>query len=99
MSTDGYDKPLSPCDDLRLEAVTVSIGFDDMLDVAIELNHPHVDTFIVVTSHDDVRTQAVAKKHGAICVQTDLAKKNGRNFNKGAAINAGLGHFQYFGWR
>ena len=84
---------------LRLEAVTVCVGFDDLLDVTLTLNHPHLDTLIVVTSHDDRATQAVALKHGAICVQTDLFSKNGRNFNKGAAINAGFSRFQYHGWR
>ncbi len=86
-------------DSLRLEAVTVCVGFDDLLDITLGLNHPHLDTMIVVTSHADHRTQAVARKHGAICVQTDLFKKNGRNFNKGAAINAGFNRFQYHGWR
>jgi hypothetical protein len=84
---------------LRLEAVTACVGFDDLLDVTLPLNHPQVDTFIVVTSHDDRATQQVAKKHGAICVQADLFKKNGRHFNKGAALNAGMGRFQYHGWR
>ena len=86
-------------DALRLEAVTTCIGFDDLLDVTLGLNHQHLDTMIVVTSHADRRTQAVAKKHGALCIQTDLFKKNGRNFNKGAAINAGFDLFQYYGWR
>jgi len=84
---------------LRLEAVTVCVGFDDLLDVTLALNHPHLDTLIVVTSHADRPTQAVARKYGAICVQTDLFTKNGRNFNKGAAINAGFSRFQYHGWR
>jgi hypothetical protein len=70
-----------------------------MLDATLTLNHPQLDTMIVVTSHDDRATQQVAQKHGAICVQTDLFKKNGRSFNKGAALNAGMGHFQYHGWR
>lgn len=87
------------CDALRLEAVTVSVGFDDMLDVTLGLNHPHLDSLIVVTSHEDKRTQRVCQKHGATCVQTDLIRKNGRHFNKGAAINAGFGYFQYHGWR
>lgn len=88
-----------PAESLRLEAVTVCVGFDDMLDVTLEANHPHLDTMIVVTSHDDRATQKVAQKHGAICVQTDLFTKNGRKFNKGAAINAGLSRYQYHGWR
>ena len=94
----SYAMPASP-ESLRLEAVTVCVGFDDFLDVTLGLNHPHLDTMIVVTSHDDQRTHRVARKHGAICVQTDLFKKNGRSFNKGAAINAGLSRFQYHGWR
>jgi hypothetical protein len=82
-----------------LEAVTVSVGFDDLLDVTLTLNHPHVDNFIVVTSHEDRQTPKVCKKHGAICVPTDLVRKNGRQFNKGAAVNAGFSRFQYMGWR
>lgn len=100
----GYCPP-PPCDDLyviealRLEAVTVCVGFDDFLDVTLALNSPHLDSMIVVSDHNDRKTHAIAKKHGAICVQTDLLRKNGRNFNKGAAINAGMDHFQYHGWR
>lgn len=86
-------------EDLRLEAVTTCVGYDDMLDATLALNHPHLDTMIVVTSHDDKPTQSCAKKHGAMCVQSDLFKKNGRNFNKGAAINVGMAYFQYLGWR
>lgn len=101
MGGNHYGPP--PCidthEDLRLEAVTVSVGFDDMLDVTLQMNHPHLDTMIVVTSHADHKTQAVAKKHGAMCVETDLFGKNKREFNKGAAINAGFGYFQYHGWR
>lgn len=92
-------KPTFEQDTLRLEAVTACVGFGDLLDVTLALNHPHLDTLIVVTSHDDKETQAVARKHGAICVQTDLFKKNGRGFNKGAALNAGFSRFQYHGWR
>ncbi len=91
--------PGEPCDDLRLEAVTVSVGFDDLLDITLQLNHAHLDTMIVVTSHDDKKTPKVCAKHGAFCVPTDLVNKNGRKFNKGAAINAGFGYFQYQGWR
>ena len=68
-----YTLPPSP-ESLRLEAVTVCVGFDDVLDVTLALNHPHVDTMIVVTSHDDRRTHRVARKHGAICVQTDIER-------------------------
>src|SRR5207244_10492182 len=58
----SYAMPASP-ESLRLEAVTVCVGFDDILDVTLALNHPHLDTMIVVTSHDDKRTHHVAHKH------------------------------------
>jgi hypothetical protein len=70
-----------------------------MLDATLSHNHAHLDTAIVVTGHEDRRTHAVARKHGALLIQTDLFKKNGRSFNKGAAINAGFDMFQYRGWR
>lgn len=84
---------------LRLEIVTTCVGFDDILDVTLTKNHAHADNYIIVTSHEDTKTQKLARKHGAMCVQTDLFKKNGRKFNKGAAINAGFDYFQYHGWR
>ncbi|MGC3991614.1 MAG: hypothetical protein QM796_18385 [Chthoniobacteraceae bacterium] len=87
------------CENLRLEGVTVCVGFDDLLDFTLGMNHAQFDTFIVVTSHEDRKTQQVAAKHGATCVPTDLFGKNGRRFNKGAAINAGFNYFQYRGWR
>ncbi len=86
-------------DSLRLEGITVSVGFDDFLDYTLSHNHGHFDNYIVVTSHTDRKTAAVADKHGCMCVPTDLLAKNGRRFNKGAAINAGLGWFQWWGWR
>src|SRR5437899_1923841 len=98
-----YHNPVAPdrfeIEALRLEVVTISVGFDDLLDITLTRNHAHFDTYIVVTTHADRRTQAVCRKHSATCVLSDLFFKNGRNFNKGAAINAGFDYFQYHGWR
>jgi len=85
--------------ELRLEAVTTCVGFDDLLDETLNRNMSQVDTMIVVTTHGDKATHKVVNKHGAVLVLTDLFTKNGRNFNKGAAINMGFGRFQYHGWR
>jgi len=83
----------------RIEAVTTCVGFDDILDLTLGINHGQVDHYIVVTSHEDRATELVCRKHSATCVKTDLFRKNGRNFNKGAAINAGMNLFQHHGWR
>ena len=94
-------QPKNPYDTdaLRLEGLCACVGFDDILDYTLSLNHSHFDHFIVVTSHNDWKTEAVGRKHGATVVKTDLFQKNGRNFNKGAALNAGMAYFQYHGWR
>ena len=95
----SVDPSVYNADQLRLEAVTACVGFADMLDYSLALNHPHLDSMIVVTSHDDTDTQNVCRKHGAKAVLSDLFTKNDRTFNKGAAINSGLNYFQYHGWR
>lgn len=96
---DGGPQPDYNSESLRLEIVTVCRGFDDFLKATIARNIAQADTLIVVTDHADKRTQAVARNRGAVCVTTDLFRKNGRGFNKGAAINAGFDYFQYHGWR
>jgi hypothetical protein len=82
-----------------LEIVTTCVGFADVLDHTLALNHGQSDNYIVVTTHADKNTQQVCKKHSVTCVPTDVFYKNGRKFNKGAAINIGFDYFQYFGWR
>jgi glycosyltransferase involved in cell wall biosynthesis len=91
--------PTPVYEDTRLEIVTTCVGFDDLLEFTLSRNIGECDTYIVVTTHADKKTQAVARNYGALCVQTDLFSKNGRSFNKGAAINAGFDYFQYNGWR
>lgn len=95
----GIPSPNYDAESLRLEIVTVCRGFDDLLEATIARNIAQADTLIIVTDHADKRTQTVARNRGALCVQTDLFRKNGRSFNKGAAINAGFDYFQYHGWR
>jgi hypothetical protein len=86
-------------DATKLEIITVCYRFDDILKVTLAENHGHADSYIVVTDHADHATQDLCQRFSVRCVPTDLLKKNGRNFNKGAAINHGFGHFQYHGWR
>lgn len=93
------DPAPNDCESLRLEGVTVCAGFDDVLEQTLPLNHPHFDTLIVVTSHDDKATQALCRKHSVHCVPTDLMNKDDRAFNKGAMINAGFQYFRFAGWR
>jgi hypothetical protein len=83
----------------RHEAVTTCVGFDDLLNITLEANMPHFDNFIVVGKGSDRLTRLCCEKHNATFVESHLFSHNGRNFNKGAAINQGFGHFQFHGWR
>lgn len=83
----------------RLEGVTTCVNYADFLDVSLTENLHHFDEFVVVTSHEDKRTQQVCSKHGVICVETDVfTERHFDKFNKGLAINLGLGHLTHTGW-
>lgn len=83
----------------KIEAVVVSVGFDDLLAVTARLNLPHLDNLFVVTTHADAKTQRVCEELGATAVLTDTLEFRGKTFAKGAGLNAGLCHCQYRGWR
>lgn len=86
-------------DSNRLEIIVSCVGFDDILKVTLAQNHAHADNLVVATSHEDKATQSLCRQFSVRCVPTDLFQKNGRNFNKGAGVNAAFGYFQYHGWR
>ena len=63
---------------LRIEAVTTCIGFDDVLDETLGHNHPNLDTMIVVTSHEDKKTQEVGAMFAGT-VKVTLVKNSEAN--------------------
>lgn len=75
---------------MRISAVIVSRDYSDFLRYTLPENLQHLDDIVVVTSHDDVGTQAVCAKHSVHCVKTDVFAARGHTFNKGQAINLGL---------
>lgn len=84
----------------KLEVVTVCSNYGDLLRLGLGTNMPHFDNYIVVTDHDDTETHQLCRQFGARCVKTDLLCKDGHPFNKGAAINQGMGYFKFaYSWR
>lgn len=70
-----------------MKGIVVSVGFDDLLGVTLPENAKHFDEVCVVTSPDDVRTQAVvAHVENAVAYTTDAFYREGATFNKGRAI-------------
>lgn len=75
---------------MRLEAVTVCVGYADFLAETLPLNKPHFDRLLVVTTPDDVDTQRICSYHHVECLITTAFTDLGGTFRKGAGINAGL---------
>jgi len=82
---------------MKLEAVTVSVGYGDFLAETLPLNRPHLDRLVVVTKPDDIETQEACAKYDAECVTTHAFGPNG-GFCKGAGINVALNELDLDGW-
>ncbi len=83
---------------LKLEAVTVCVNYSDFLAETLPANMLYFDRIVVVTSHADKATQALCERLSVPCVVTDVMYERGDKFNKGKAINMGLGHLNMDGW-
>ncbi len=75
---------------MRLEAVIVCKDYSDFLAETLPLNLQHFDDVVVVTHHDDKKTQKICARNSVDCIQTAIFHENGSSFNKGAGINVGL---------
>lgn len=84
--------------DLRLEVVVTCVNYGDFLAETLPFNLPHADRFVVVTTPEDTTTRNVCRKWSVECVLTDAFTEKGETFNKGAAINVGLGALRQRGW-
>ena len=49
--------------DMRIEAITVCVGYADFLAETVKENLPVLDDLVVITSPDDEKTRAVCRKH------------------------------------
>lgn len=83
---------------MKLEAVTVCHNYGDFLAETLPYNIQHFDHYTVVTHPDDKETIAVCNKFGVECVKTETMHTDNDAFNKGRAINLGLGHLRGLDW-
>jgi hypothetical protein len=74
---------------IRVEAVTVSVGYGDFLAATLPENLPLLDTLVVATSPDDEETRAVCRHHNVRHVLSEDYKRGGP-FNKARMINRAL---------
>lgn len=84
---------------MKLEAVTVCIGYGDFLAETAKHNDGIIDNWIVVTVESDHETREVCRKHSIRTLLTGDYARDGEPFNKGRLIERGLQHLSSNGWR
>jgi len=82
----------------KLEGIVVCVGYSDFLSWTLPQNIEVFDKFVVVTSSDDIKTQELAKKYGAVLAISDCYKGDEASFNKGKMLNAGFLELDLDGW-
>lgn len=80
---------LSTNDSKKIDAIVVSVDYNDFLEITLK-NNVNLVNVTVVTSPNDVICQEICKKYGANCIVTERMYEDGAIFNKGKAINEGI---------
>lgn len=83
---------------LKIEAVTVCVGYSDFLESVIPYNATMFHRWIIVTTDADTETREVCRKNGIECLTTNEGHKTGE-FNKGRMVARALHHTSADGWR
>lgn len=81
-----------------IRGLVVCVGYDDLLEITLPRNMPHMKECVVVTSPEDTATHELAIDCGAYVFKTDAFTRYGAKFNKGLAIEEALEWFGRSGW-
>ena len=88
---------------LHIEAVTVCVGYGDILAEVARHNAGQLDRWIIVTTEDDEETREICRVHDLETVLSNEHKRSltgdGADFNKGCMINRGLQLVSADAWR
>jgi hypothetical protein len=82
---------------MKLEAVTVCIGYADFLAETVVHNQGNFDRWVIVTSPDDRETIELCRRRNLQVVTTTDHARDGK-FNKGRAISLGLNYLSADAW-
>lgn len=84
-----------------MKAIIPCVEFDDILKITLPLNAWHFSKILIVTSHDDYRTQQYVKslRDPKIAIfATNAFYRDGAPFNLGAALELGFDALGRSGW-
>ena len=82
---------------MKIEVVTVCVGYGDFLAATLPENLALVDNLVVVTSPDDTETRSVCRKHSVHHVLSDDHRRDGP-FNKARMIQRGFDQIGAHDW-
>lgn len=80
-----------------MEAVSVCIGYGDILREVAPYNRALLNRWVIVTHPNDSETRDVCRKHSIECVTTTEQDREG-SFSKGRLINKGLAFLSGSEW-
>jgi len=83
---------------MNLEGVIVCKDYSDFLEHTLPHNLQFFDHLVIVTHPNDHKTKALCSKYSVTYVETTCMHDEGDKFNKGRAINLGLGHLRGQDW-
>ena len=83
---------------MKISAVVTCLNYGDYLAHTVESLKEFADELMIVTSPDDIETTRVCLQHKLTPLVTRAFQQYGGPFNKGAAINEGLGWLKREDW-
>lgn len=82
---------------MRIEAVTVCVGYGDFLAATVRENHHLLDDLVVVTSPDDDETREVCRRYSLRHILSEDHRRGGP-FNKARLIQRGFNQIGSQDW-
>lgn len=84
---------------MKLEALTVCVGYSDFLAAIVPVNLPLFDRWIIITDPTDTKTRNICLKYHLHCVLSEDHKRETDTFNKGRLVERALHHCSTDSWR
>jgi hypothetical protein len=83
---------------VKIEAVTVSVGYADFLREVIPYNLQHLDRWLIVTDARDQATREVCRQHNLEFLATDDFYRDGAGFDKARGVDRGMQLLAHDDW-
>jgi hypothetical protein len=83
---------------VKIEAVSVCVGYSDFLREAIPYNLPHLDRWLIVTDSRDQATREVCRQHNLEFLATDDFYRGKARLDKARGIERGLQLLAHDDW-